>query len=592
MLKDKRLFAFMTNQRRLLALHLGAALLNAALLVLWAIALAESISRLFLREQSLAEIGDLLLILLILTLLRAALTYFVERTASQLAERIKHDLRTRLTQHLLALGPTFTHGERSGELASAISQAPEDIAIIFSQYLPALFLAVIVPLIILVFVFPIDLLSGIVMLVTAPLIPFFMILIGGIAGRLARQQYAALSLMSAHFLDVLQGLATLKLFNREAAQTDMIRTITDRFRRTTLSVVRIAFLSSLTLELLATLSIAVIAVEIGIRLLYSFIEFDRALFILIIAPEFYMPLRTLGARFHAGTNGAAADKRVFAILGAPSPKRREQAAPPALPHFEIAFESVSYAYRTHDQDERAALKSVSFRLPVGKQTALIGHSGAGKSTVAALLLGFLTPSEGRITVGGVPLGDLPLAWWRDQVAWLPQKPYLFNGTVLENIQHAKPSASEFEIEAAAQAALAHEFILSLPEGYQTRIGERGARLSGGQAQRIALARAFLKNAPLIILDEATANLDPQTEALINAALKRLCEGRTALIIAHRLGTVYQADQIVVLSGGRVAEIGTHQTLLQREGAYRALVLAAGATAPMNNSLHISENALE
>ncbi len=574
MFKDRRLFAFMTNQRRLLALHLAAALLNAALLVLWAIALADSINRLFLLGQSLAEIGDLLLILLILTLLRAALTYFAERTASQLAERIKRALRMRLTQHLLALGPAFTHGERSGELASTISQAPEDIAILFSQYLPALLLAVIAPLIILVFVFPIDLLSGIVMLVTAPLIPFFMILIGGIAGRLARQQYAALSLMSAHFLDVLQGLTTLKLFNREAAQTAMIRAITDRFRRTTLSVVRIAFLSSLTLELLATLSIAMIAVEIGIRLLYGFIDFDRALFILIIAPEFYMPLRTLGARFHAGTNGAAAAKRVFAILEAPSPERREQAAPPALPHFEIAFESVSYAY----SGERAALQSVSFRLPVGKQTALIGHSGAGKSTVGALLLGFLTPSAGRISVGGVPLSALPLAWWRDQVAWLPQKPYLFNGTVLENIQHAKPTASEAEVRAAAQAAAAHDFILSLSEGYQTQIGERGARLSGGQAQRIALARAFLKNAPLIILDEATANLDPQTEAHINAALKRLCEGRTALIIAHRLSTVYQADQIVVLSGGQVAEIGTHQTLLQREGAYRALVLAAGAQA--------------
>lgn len=551
-------------------------MLNAALLVLWAIALADSINRLFLLGQPLAALSDLLLILLILTLLRAALTYFVERTASQIAEHIKRDVRTRLTQHLLALGPAFTHGERSGELASTISQAPEDIAIIFSQYLPALFLAVIAPLIILVFVFPIDLLSGVVMLVTAPLIPFFMILIGSIAGRLARQQYAALSLMSAHFLDVLQGLATLKLFNREAAQTEMIHTITDRFRRTTLSVVRIAFLSSLTLELLATLSIAVIAVEIGIRLLYGFIDFDRALFILIIAPEFYMPLRTLGARFHAGTNGAAAAKRVFAILEAPLPERAQQVPPPALPHFEIAFESVSYTYGAQGESERAALESVSFRLPVGKQTALIGHSGAGKSTVAALLLGFLTPSAGRITVGGVPLNDLPLAWWRDQVAWLPQKPYLFNGTVLENIQHAKPTASEAEITAAAQAALAHAFILSLPEGYQTRIGERGARLSGGQAQRIALARAFLKNAPLIILDEATANLDPQTEAHINAALRRLCEGRTALIIAHRLGTVYHADQIVVLSGGQVAEIGTHHTLLQREGAYRALVLAAGA----------------
>jgi ATP-binding cassette subfamily C protein CydD len=579
MFKEKRLFAFVRDQRRLLMLHLSGAVLNAILLVLWAIVLADSINRLFMLEQSLEQIGDLLLALLILTLLRAALTYFTDLTAHEIGERVKSDLRLRLTAHLLQLGPSYTQNERSGELANALSQAPEDIAIIFSQYLPALFLAAIVPLIILLFVFPIDLLSGIVMLLTAPLIPFFMMLIGGIAGHLARRQYAALSLMSAHFLDVLQGLTTLKLFNREGAQTEMIRTITDRFRRTTLSVVRIAFLSSLALEFLATISIAIIAVEIGIRLLYDFISFDRALFVLIIAPEFYMPLRTLGARFHAGTNGAAAAKRVFAILDAqPRVQTSALEAPSHLPNYTIRFEAVSYRY-----GERAALHGVSFEIPHGKQTALIGHSGAGKSTVAALLLGFLTPSEGRISVGDVPLDRLPLAWWRDQVTWLPQKPYLFNDSVLENIRHAKPEATQDEIYAATRAAAVHDFILSLPEGYQTHIGERGARLSGGQLQRIALARAFLKNAPVIVLDEATANLDAETEQQINAALKRLCEGRTALIIAHRLSTVAQVDQVVVLSGGRIVESGAPQALLQRDGAYRALVMAAseGQIAPLS-----------
>lgn len=574
MLKEKRLFAFMKDQRPLLMLHLSGAVLNAIALVLWAIALADSIHRLFFLEQRLEQIGDLLLILLILTLLRAALTYFTELTAHEIGERIKHDLRLRLTEHLLQLGPSYTQKERSGELANALSQAPEDIAIIFSQYLPALFLAALVPLIILLFVFPIDLLSGIVMLITAPLIPFFMILIGGIAGHWARKQYAVLSLMSAHFLDVLQGLTTLKLFNREDAQTETIRAITDRFRRTTLSVVRIAFLSSLALEFLATISIAVIAVEIGIRLLYGFISFEAALFVLIIAPEFYMPLRTLGARFHAGTNGAAAAKRVFAILDAQPQAHSAIEAAPSLPNYNIRFERVSYQY-----GDRPALQEVSFEIPHGKQTALIGHSGAGKSTVASLLLGFIAPSAGTITVGGVPLQQLPLSWWRDQVAWLPQKPYLFNGSVLENIRHAKPEATHAEVYAAAQAAAAHAFILSLPEGYQTQLGERGARLSGGQLQRIALARAFLKNAPVIVLDEATANLDAETEQQIAEALKRLCAGRTTLIIAHRLGTVAQADQIVVLSGGRVVESGAPQALLQRDGAYRALVMAASAPLP-------------
>lgn len=574
MFKEKRLFALLKDQRRLLIVHLSAALLNAVLLVVWAIALADSINRLFFLEQSLDQIGDLLLILLLLTLLRAALTYLTELSAHQIGERVKDDLRARLSEHLLRLGPRYTQGERSGELANALSQAPEDIAIIFSQYLPALFLAALVPLVILLFVFPLDLLSGVVMLVTAPLIPFFMILIGSIAGALARRQYAALSLMSAHFLDVLQGLTTLKLFNREGAQTEMIRTITERFRQTTLSVVRIAFLSALALEFLATISIAIIAVEIGIRLLYGFISFERALFILIIAPEFYMPLRTLGARFHTGTNGAAAAKRVFAILETPAPVRAAAAEPPHLPDYTIRFEAVSYAY-----GDRPALREVSFVIPHGQQTALIGHSGAGKSTVAALLLGFLTPDSGAIAVGGAPLQTLPIAWWRDQVAWLPQKPYLFNDTVLENIRHARPTASDTEVYAAAQAAALHDFILSLPHGYQTQIGERGGRLSGGQAQRLAIARAFLKDAPVIVLDEPTANLDAETERHIAAALRRLCAGRTVLMIAHRLGTVAQADQIVVLSGGRVVESGSPQALLQGEGAYRALVLAAGAPLP-------------
>lgn len=578
MFKEKRLFAFIKDQRRLLMLHVSSAVLNAILLVLWAIVLADSINRLFLLEQRLAQIGDLLLALLILTLLRAALTYVTELTAHEIAERVKSDLRLRLTTHLLRLGPRYTQNERSGELANALSQAPEDIAIIFSQYLPALFLAAIVPLIILVFVFPIDLLSGVVMLLTAPLIPFFMILIGSIAGRLARQQYAALSLMSAHFLDVLQGLTTLKLFNREGAQTEMIRTITDRFRRTTLSVVRIAFLSALALEFLATISIAIIAVEIGIRLLYGFISFDRALFVLIIAPEFYMPLRTLGVRFHVGTNGAAAAKRVFAILDAQPHVQVSTLESPSLPNYTIRFEAVSYAY-----GERVALRAVSFEIPHGKQTALVGHSGAGKSTIAALLLGFLTPNEGKISVGGVPLDALPIAWWRDRVTWLPQKPYLFNASVLENIRHAKPEATQDEVYAAARAAVVHDFIMSLPDGYQTRIGERGTRLSGGQLQRIALARAFLKNAPVIVLDEATANLDAETERQINAALERLCEGRTTLIIAHRLNTVARVDQVVVLSGGCVVESGAPQALLQRDGAYRALVMATseGQIAPLS-----------
>lgn len=564
----------MKSHRRLLTVHVGFSLLNVALLVIWSLLLAATIDRLFLGQQTLYDVREHVLAMVLVSVGRAGITFITERSAAEIAERVKLDLRARLTEHLLKLGPTYAQHERSGELATTLSHAPEDIAIIFSQYLPAMFMAVIAPVTILFFVIPIDLLSAAIMLITAPLIPFFMMLIGSVAGSLARKQYAVLSLMSAHFLDVLQGLSTLKLFNREFAQTETIQQVTERFRQATLRVVRVAFLSALALEMLATISIALIAVEIGIRLLEGYITFEAALFVLIIAPEFYAPLRTLGARFHSGTTGAAAAKRVFAVLNAPLPK--VEADPPRIlptPNYHIRFEDVYFAYG--EQADRSALNGLSFEIKPKQQVAVIGHSGAGKSTIAALLLRFIAPTQGQITVDGVPLHDLSITWWRDQIAWLPQKPYLFNATVAENICYAKPTATPSEMEAAALAAAAHEFILNLPQGYDTMLGERGARLSGGQAQRIALARAFLKDAPVLLLDEATANLDPETELSLQEAIQRLCRGKTTLMIAHRLTTVQNADHIVVLSGGRLIEQGTHQELLQRGGAYREMVMAYG-----------------
>jgi thiol reductant ABC exporter CydD subunit len=534
------------------------------------------VSRVFLDGSEPGDVLYLLVGFLALSIARAGMVWGAELAADRVASRVKHDLRARLMAHLMALGPAYTRGERSGELANTAVEGIEALDAYFRQYLPQLALAALVPLTVLIFVFPLDWVSGLVMLLTAPLIPVFMILIGSLAESLTRRQWTSLSRMSAHFLDVLQGLATLKLFGRSREQFRVIAQISDQFRGATMGVLRVTFLSALVLELVATISTAVVAVQIGLRLLYGQLAFQQGFFVLLLAPEFYLPLRLLGTRFHAGMQGIAAAQRIFEVLETPAAAHsaRSSGRPATSPkRLDIRFNGVHYAY---EEGKRPALNGLSFELPQGRSLALVGPSGAGKSTVAYLMLRFIEPDQGAITVGGQPLDALSPAAWREQVAWVPQNPYLFHGTVAENICLARPDASLDQVESAASQASASGFIEALPKGYGTVIGERGARLSGGEAQRIALARAFLKDAPLLILDEATANLDPEIEAVVQEAMARLLPGRTALIIAHRLSTVYRADRIVVLDRGQLAQEGSHIDLMQQSGLYRRLVGAYGA----------------
>ncbi len=554
--------------RRMLIQTVTLGVGNAALVVMQAAVLSQIIYRVFLTGQGLDGVLSGLISLIGLGMARAVVLWAAESRAQAMAEQVKSSLRSRLHAHILRLGPIYTRGERAGELVNTATAGIEALDAYLREYLPQLALAAFIPLLMLLTVFPIDLFSALVMLFTAPLIPFFMTLIGRAAGELNRRQWQSLSRMSAHFLDVLQGLTTLKLFGRSRAQIEIIRQVSDRFRQTTLEVLRVAFLSALVLEMLATISTAIIAVEIGLRLLHGGLDFERAFFILVLAPEFYLPLRTLGIRFHAGVAGAAAAQRIFEVLET-IPETTSPAAPLPIPSpIWLRFDSVSYAY-----GERPALQNVSFEIRPGERVALVGPSGAGKTTLTHLLLRFIAPHTGRILVGDVPLEQLDTDAWRAQIAWVPQHPYLFNASVADNIRLGCPDASAAQIAAAAENAHAAEFIQALPQGYDTLIGERGLRLSGGQAQRLALARAFIREAPLLILDEATANLDPQTEADIQDAVNRLLRGRTALIIAHRLSTVYQADRILVLDGGRIVESGAHQELLRRDGLYRQLTMA-------------------
>jgi ATP-binding cassette subfamily C protein CydD len=575
---DKRLLRQARPVRVALALAIGMGLLGGMAIVGQARLLSQVVSQVFLGGDTLAGVRVLLLAFLALSLVRAALTWGGEVAANAVAGRVKRDLRAQLTARLVVLGPAYARGERSGELTNTVVEGVEALDAYFRQYLPQLALAALVPLAVLLFVFPLEWVSGLVMLLTAPLIPVFMVLIGNLADGVTRRQWASLSRMSAHFLDVLQGLTTLKLFGRSREQIRAIARISDEFRGATMGVLRVTFLSALVLEWVATLSTAVVAVQLGLRLLYGQLSFEQGFFVLLLTPEFYLPLRLLGLRFHAGMEGVAAAQRIYEVLetpdsSSPLPVGRTGVGVSLPTSPRLSFDGVHYAY---DGEERPAVNGLSFSLDAGERVALVGPSGAGKSTVAYLLLRFVEPDRGAIWVGDRPLRAFSPAAWREQVAWVPQNPYLFHGTVAENIRLARPEASAEQVRWATRQAQAHLFVEALPQGYDTVIGERGSRLSGGEAQRIALARAFLKDAPLLILDEATANLDPEVEALVQEAMGHLLQGRTTLLIAHRLSTVYRAERILVMDQGRIVEEGDHAALVRKGGLYGRLVGAYGA----------------
>ena len=575
---NRRLLSLTRDSRFALAGTVLCGLLAGLLTIGQASALSRVVARVFLGGQALLDVTRLLRLILIIVLLRALLAWASEICANAVAVRIKSELRQRLFDKILSLGPAYTRGERTGELVNAAVEGVEALDAYFSQYLPQLVIAALVPFSILIFVFPRDPLSGLILLVTAPLIPVFMYLIGKAAEVLTKRQWDTLGRLSAHFLDSLQGLATLKELGRSQEHAGSIAEASDRFRDGTLAVLRVTFLSALVLELVATISTALIAVEVGLRLLYGRLTFQPALFLLLLAPEFYIPLRMLGLRFHAGMAGTSAARRIFEVLDTKISGNQEsvnQVSPPnpllpdsLLPFSLITFENLSYTY---PGETEPTLQDLDLEIHTGEHIALVGSSGVGKSTLAALLLRFIEPVSGGLTMNNISFTDIPLGSWRRRFAWVPQEPFLFHDTIVANLRLARPDATQAELGTAVRQAHLDQFIQVLPEGYETLIGEAGARLSAGQAQRLALARAFLKDAPILILDEPTSSLDPEQEALVETCVRELMRNRTVITMAHRLNTVFQADRILVLEGGRIVESGKHRELLAKNGAYAAMV---------------------
>ncbi|WP_460107319.1 thiol reductant ABC exporter subunit CydD [Streptomyces sp. YKOK-J1] len=536
---DPRLLRYARATRLFLVAVVALGTVGAVLLIAQAMLIAEVVTGAFQHGQAVAELRTPLLLLAAVAVGRSIIAWLTELAAHRASAAVKSELRGRVLDRAVQLGPGWLGGQRTGSLVTLATRGVDALDDYFSRYLPQLGLAVVVPAVVLARIVTEDWVSAAIIVGTLPLIPLFMMLIGWATQSRMDRQWRLLSRLSGHFLDVVAGLPTLKVFGRAKAQAESIRRITGEYRQATMRTLRIAFLSSFALELLATLSVALVAVTIGMRLVHGDMDLYTGLDILVLAPEAYLPLRQVGAQYHAAAEGLAAADEIFAVLETPVPVSGTAAVPPGA----ITFDAVTLRYPQRSAD---ALTDVSFTVEPGETVALVGPSGAGKTSLLNMLLGFVRPTEGRVRVGGTDLAGIDLEEWRSRIAWVPQRPHLYAGTIAENVRLARPDADDTAVRRALRDAGALEFVDALPEAAGTVLGEDGAGLSAGQRQRLALARAFLADRPVLLLDEPTAALDGATEADVVAAVRRLAAGRTVLLVVHRPALLEVADRVVRL----------------------------------------------
>jgi ATP-binding cassette, subfamily C, bacterial CydD len=543
---DQRLLRRAKPVRRLLladaVLGLGASVLILVQATLLAAIVADAFS-----GASLADVTPKLELLALTFAGRALLAWGFEIVGRRAASSVLSELRLAVVESRLRKQAAALDGTEAGEVAASAVQGVDALEAYFARYLPQVVLAVLVPLAVLAWVGAIDVLSAVLMMLTLPLVPVFMWLIGRYTEERTREHWHALRLLSTHFLDVVRGLPTLRAFNRSRPQAAVISTVGERYRRATMATLRVGFLSGSVLELAATLGVALVAVSVGVRLADGGLGLQAGLTVLVLAPELYVPLRQLASQFHASADGLEVAERMLGLLDTPGAAPREgRLVAPSPADASIRLERVSFAYTSRPS---LVLDGFELELSPGETVALVGPSGAGKTTVAKLLLCLAQPTAGRITVGGVDLAECRQGAWRRSIAWVPQRPTLFRGTVADNIRLGDSRADELQIRDAAILAGADRFVEALPAGYQTMVGDGGRPLSAGERRRIALARAFVRDAQLVILDEPTADLDATSADVVAEAIERLRNGRTVLLIAHRAGLVRRADRVVALGEG-------------------------------------------
>ena len=581
---DPRLGRYAKATRTFLGISVCLGSVGALLIVAQAWLLAEIVAGAFSHGKSLAGVRTPLTLLAGVVVARAVLAWAAELAAAKSSAEAKSQLRGALLERLARLGTDPSRRERSGEVAVLATRGVDALDGYFSLYLPQLLLAAIVPVVVLVAIFSEDWISGAIVAFTIPLIPLFMALVGATTREKMDRQVRTLERLGGHFLDVVAGLPTLKVFGRAKAQARRIEEISERYRTASMATLKVTFMSSLILELVATISVALVAVAIGLRLMGGELALQGALFALVLAPEAYLPLRKLGANYHASAEGMAAAEQVFALLedaprevagavgavgatgpiGATGLVGDEAEGPrlatvgleaPDLALADIEVDGLSVLYPGRPEP---ALWDVSLEVRTGEVVALAGPSGCGKSTLLSVLLGFTEPTAGSVRVGGIELEGLALDSWRAQIAWVPQRPHLFSGSIAENVRIGRGDACDEDVEEACVAVGLGPLLASLPRGIHTRLGARGSGISAGERQRVGLARAWVRDAKLLLLDEPTANLDGETEREVLEATRRLAEGRTAIVVAHRPALLALADRVVEL--GRSLDKGPRMSL--------------------------------
>jgi thiol reductant ABC exporter CydD subunit len=547
---DRRLLQRAREARTALAADTFLGVVAALLVLAQAVLLAQIAARSF-NGASLHEVLRPLSFLAAVVCARGMAAWGFEVVGRRAAGRILSRLRLSLVERRLHGRPASLDGAESSELGTLAVVGVDALEATFARYLPQVVLAVLVPLAVLALVASIDLTSAGIMLLTLPLVPVFMWLIGRYTEHRARERWQALAILAHHFADVVRGLPTLRAFNRAHAQAEQIESVSDRYRVATMGTLRIAFLSGTVLELAATIGVALVAVTVGVRLVDGGLGLQAGLTVLVLAPELYLPIRNLAAQFHASADGAAVAGRLLSLIEAP-PGPDVSGCGSAVPDLRTAtirLERVTFRYPDR---LRPALDDVDLELAAGETVALVGPSGAGKSTIASLLLRLAEPTAGRVLADEFDVAAVEPAAWRRQLAWLPQRPSLLRATVAENIRLADPAASFERVRRAAKLAGADGFVEALPDGYETMIGDGGRPLSAGQARRLALARVFLREASFLIVDEPTAHLDPDSADHVAAAINSYRGRCTMLVISHRFELAANCDRIVRIEHGRRA----------------------------------------
>ena len=538
---DPRLLRRARSSAGLLLACVAIGLAIAACVLAQAVTLAVAITRVFLGGANFHDISKLLVLLAGVTVMRAALVYLQETAAARASAVVKSQLRQGLMHRVMAAGPSWLSGHRTGEITQLATRGVDALDPYFSRYLPQVVLTAIISPLFVVVIWATDWLSGVVLVLTLPVVLLFMVLAGTSAKRRADDQWRTLARMSNHFLDVVDGLTTLRVFGRARAQRRAVQTVTHEYRRTTMGVLRVSFLSSLVLDLFASLSVAVVAVAVGLRLIGGSIELEVALIVLLLAPEAFQPLRALGASYHAAAEGQSVSGKILDLLddSAPQPAGRTACAP-------LVFVAVDHVSVRRADGATCAPEPTSFGLSTSELVALVGPSGCGKSTLLSVMLGFVPPSEGTVWMDDVSVAHAERQSWLGHIAWMPQRPTLVADTVADNVRLGAPDATDDDVATAMAAACC--------EGIdpRRRISQNGADLSAGERQRIALARCFLRaerGASLLLLDEPTAHLDAPTEQRVLAAIRRLGVGRFVLMVAHRPAAIDFADRIVEIGAG-------------------------------------------